>query len=457
MSFISKNPYTRKLLKKVPAWSQQTSAKAIHELYNEYLENREIGPEERKEKVKRELESLADSLTKHKKDLAEMLTTEMGKLITNSEGEIQKTILHCRWYANKADELLATKNIKTDPGARTGYFLDPIGVAYKIVPFNFPIWIGMKMIAPTMLTGNTVLLRSAGSTPQTFEILQRVFEDADFRAAKVGFVSDKDTEYLMSMPEVVGVSFTGSTPAGSRVAEAAAKHLKRTVLELGGNDPFIVFDDADIDLAVTLATRSRMANAGQVCFSSKRFIIERTVIDKFAIKLAEKLNEFKVGDPMDRNTKLGPLARDDLTVTYLNQLARAIKGGDKVLYGNIQPEGNLVSASIFRVDDPYKSVLTTEEVFGPCFALMPFRTPEEAIEIANSSQYGLGATIVSKNTKFAEGFARLIDSGLVYINNAVGSESALPCGGVKQSGYGRDLAHYGVESFANIKTFSLRP
>ena len=457
MAFVSKNPFTRKLLKEVPAWSKDQTKDAIKKLHEEYLKNRKLGPELCKQKVKKELLGLADSFTKHKAELATMLTTEMGKTIASSEGEIVKTIGHCKFYASKIDEFLATRYIKTDPVAKTGYYIDPLGVAYKIVPFNYPIWIAMKMIAPTILSGNTVLLRPAGSTPQTFEVLEKVFEDAGVKSVRVGYTDHEHTEFIMQQPEMVGVSFTGSTASGARIAEAAAKNIKRCVLELGGNDPFIVFDSADLDLAATLAVRSRLATSGQVCFSSKRFIVEDNVFDKFVAKLSQKVDEFKVGDPFHPDTKMGPLARDDLTEKYLKQLKTTIEKGDNLLHGGKEASGNLVAPSIFKVKNYGSSVLTNEEVFGPTFALIPFKTTDQAVELANRTPYGLGATLVSKDINFAEGVSRLLDSGLTYINNVVGSDSNLPCGGVKHSGFGRDLGQHGVESFANIKTFSIRP
>ena len=456
MSFISKNPYTRKILKEVPFWSLEKTKGVVDLLNKEYLKNKQLDPAARKHKVKKEIEHLSKSLTKHKRRLAETLTAEMGKPVKFSEGEIQKSINHCSFYLAHIDEFLNPKFIKTDVSAKTGYFLDPLGVIYKIVPFNFPIWISFKMVVPTMLTGNTVLIRPAASTPQVGEVMQEILDDAQLQSVKVGFASHDDTEAILKMNAVQGVSFTGSTASGSRIAEAAARNLKRCVLELGGNDPFIVLDDADIKLAVEVACRSRLLNSGQVCFSSKRFIVDETVMEQFISQLQAKIETYKLGDPMQDGTTLGPLSREDLTQKYLDQLARSVKSGDEVRYGNEAADGNLVKPSIFVVKNYEKSPLTNEEVFGPMFSIIPYKQVDQAIELANKTTYGLGSTIISKDVEYAEGLARLIDAGFCFINDPVTSHSQLPAGGVKASGFGRDCGSHGVESFANVKAFSIK-
>lgn len=455
MSFISKNPYTRKILKEIPYLPMKSVDSLISSLNDEYLHNKNLSREESKHKVKKEIEHIGKSLEKHKRGLAEMLTAEMGKPVKHAELEVQKCISHCAYYLANADSLLAPKYVKTD-ALKSGYVLDPLGVIYKIVPFNYPIWISFKMIIPTMLTGNAVLLRPANSTPQTGELLQQVFDDAKVRSVKVGFTSSEDTEAIMANKAIQGISFTGSTGSGSKIAVAAAKNLKRCVLELGGNDPFIVLDDADVDLAVAMAIKSRMANSGQVCFSSKRFFVQETVLNDFLTKLESKVKNLKVGNPMEGDTNLGPLARDDLTEKYVDQLDRTIKQGDTIVYGNFPAEGNTIKPSIVLVQDYEKSVMTKEEVFGPTFSVIPFKADEEAIEMANKTNYGLGATIISRDLDLAEGYSRLIDSGLCFINDSVTSHHHLPCGGVKESGFGRDCGQHGVEAFANIKAFSIK-
>ena len=456
MSFISKNPYTSKVLKEVDAWSKDQTKAAIDQLHEEYLANKKLGSDKCQYKIKKSIEKLANAMENHKKALSEMLSIEMGKPIKESQAEVQKTIDHCRYYAEKMRELLEPKIVKNEDGVKKGYLYDPLGVAYKITPFNFPIWIALKMVIPSVLTVNTVLIRPPGCTPQTLDIIQKIFEEAEFKSAMVGFINKDDTDFVMSQNEIIGVSFTGSTAAGFEISELAGKNLKRCVLELGGNDPFIVLKDADINLAAELAAKSRLKNAGQVCFASKRFIVEESVMTEFIDQLKKQLDKVKLGDPLSEDTTMGPIAKDEYTKKYVKQLKEAVEAGDEVIYGNKEPEGNLVGPSIFKVKDLEKSVLTVDEVFGPVFAIIPFTLIDHAIELANKTQYGLGATIVSKDTKNAELLARQIDAALIYINDIVTSDSMLPFGGVKQSGFGRDLGTHGIESFSNVKTFSVK-
>lgn len=451
-SFISKNPFTRQLLKEIPASSFGEVQGTIEGLHSHFLKQKLSA--EGKDQIQENLSSLAKGLEKEKSQLARMLTTEMGKPVKMAEAEVTKTVGHIHHYLENFDSYTSPKLVDVG-GQKSGYRLDPLGVIYKITPFNFPIWIAMKMAIPTMVAGNSVYVRSANSTPQTFGLLQRVVEEAGVKTLAFGFPSAEDTDRILGLPEIQGVNFTGSTASGSAIASAAGKHLKKCALELGGNDPFIVFPDADLDLAVKIATKSRLLNSGQVCFSSKRFFIPEKQFKAFVHKLKEKIAEFKVGDPFDPETKLGPLARDELTSKYVDQLSRAAKGGDTVLLGNSKPDGNLVKPSIFKVKDFNSSVLTNEEVFGPCFSLIPYLDVEEAIKMANQTQYGLGATIITKKTEKALEYARIIDSGFVYINDAVTSASSLPAGGVKASGFGRDCGAQGVEYFSNIKTFHI--
>ena len=387
-----------------------------------------------------------------------MISTEVGRVHPGSEAEVKKSISHCTYYLEHMDSILSPKLIKTDAW-KSGYVLDPLGVIYKIVAFNYPVWITLKMLVPTLLTGNTVLIRPPNSCPQIGELFQTIFDEEGIRSVAVGFTSPDDTPAIMAHKAVQGVSFTGSTKSGASIAVAAASNLKRSVIELGGNDPFIVFQDADLDLAVQIACTSRLANSGQVCFSPKRYIVHESVKDQFVSKLVARLQSYPAGDPASSESRMGPLSTEELAGRYQDQLRRAVKSGDKLVHGSLSPhEGypNLFSPTILEVTDTSTSPCFNEELFGPNFAVKTFRSDEEAARLANDTEYGLGCVIVSRDVQFAEGFCRLIDAGYTFVNEGVTSRSNLPAGGVKASGYGRDCATHGVESFANVKAFSIK-
>jgi succinate-semialdehyde dehydrogenase / glutarate-semialdehyde dehydrogenase len=456
--FISKNPYTQELLKQANCLSRASSMSIIEGLDKEYRVNKSLNPSERKEKVRHEIKLLSHGLSKHSKRLCEMITTEIGRISPASEAEVKKSIAHCTYYLENLDSFLAPKLIKTDAW-KSGYVLDPLGVIYKIVPFNYPVWIAFKMLIPTLLTGNTVLIRPPNTGLQIGETLQDIFVEAGLKSVAVGLTDPDDTPAIMAHPAIQGVSFTGSTASGHRIAEAAASNLKRSVIELGGNDAFIVFQDADLDLAVLIACVTRLANSGQVCFSPKRYLLHESVKAEFIEKLKSKLETMTPGDPKVNGTRIGPLSAEHLVARYKDQLQRAVNSGDKLLHGSLEPRKGcpyLFSPTILDVADLNISPCFQEEFFGPNFSITTFRTDDEAAELANNTQYGLGCTILTQDTEFGEGFSRRIDAGYTFVNDAVTSRSNLPAGGVKVSGYGRDCGIHGVESFANVKAFSIK-
>lgn len=454
-SFISKNPYTRKLIQEIPFATKDQVKQTIGKLDESFKSRKKIGGIDRSF-LKGDFEKLAGNIAAKKDKIAEVITAETGKTIATSQSEVAKAIGHIKFFADNLSELTATKVIQTDPAAKTGYFIDPLGVIMKIVPFNFPFWTPIKMMIPTLAAGNAVVVRPPQSCPLTGIALQEVFRQSGFDNVDIIFSNPADTEFILSNPAIQGLSFTGSTKVGKQIAGLAAKHLKRTALELGGNDAFIVLADADIDLAVSNAIKTRLNNNGQVCNAGKRFLIHKSVFKQFTDKLIAKINAMKVGDPMDPKTELSVLSRDDLTDELWGQVSRTIKSGDTVLLGGTKPTDNHFPVTIFKVNDKKNSVLMNEELFGPVFSLIEVESEEEAIELANNTAYGLGAAVMTKDLEKAEKLIRQLDAGMVFVNSPVGAHSKLPSGGIKESGYGRDCGTHGVESFANIKTFSLR-
>lgn len=454
-SFISKNPFTRKLIQEIPFATRDTVTSTITNLDKAYRARRKAGGPERSH-LKNELNTLAANIESRREKIAQVITSETGKPITGANQEVQKAVGHIKFYSDNLSEYTATRYIQTDANAKTGYYLDPLGVIFKVIPFNFPFWTPIKMLIPALVAGNAVLVRPANSCPLTGLALQEVFRQSGFDNVDVTFSAPQDTDFILSNPAIQGLSFTGSTNVGKIMGEIAGRHLKKSTLELGGNDPFIVLQDADIDLSVSNAIKTRLNNCGQVCNAGKRFIVHKSVFNEFVQKLEAKVKAMKLGDPTDPKTELGPLARDDLTATLWDQVSRSIASGDKVIFGAVKPTDNFFQPTALKVTNTKTSVLMNEELFGPVFSLIEFDSEEEAIRLANQTEYGLGAAIMTRNLDKAESLIRQIDAGMVFINTPVGSHSKLPSGGIKQSGNGRDSGYHGVENFANIKTFSIR-
>lgn len=454
-SFVSKNPYTKTLIKEIPYASKDSLQSTIASLDKAYKNRRKAHGSDRSY-LKEDFERLAKNIDSKKNEIAKTIVSETGKPISGALAEVTKACGHLKFYGENISEMTSPRIIPTEPNATTGYFIDPLGVIFKVVPFNFPFWTPIKMIVPTLCAGNSILVRPAQSCPLTGLALQEVFKSSGFDNVDIAFSAPEDTEFIMQNSAIQGLSFTGSTKTGKQIASLAAKHIKRTTLELGGNDAFIVLADADVDAAVSSAIKTRMNNMGQVCNAGKRFIIHKSLVQSFVQKLKAKVQAMKIGDPMDPKTEIGTLARDDLVDTLWEQVDRAIAEGNQVLFGGEKPTDNFFPVTALKVKDVNTSLLMKEELFGPVFTIIEFENDEEAIQLANNSSYGLGAALMTKDLKKAERMIREIDAGLVFVNSPVGSHSRLPSGAIKESGYGRDCGTHGVEAFANIKTFSLK-
>lgn len=314
----------------------------------------------------------------------------------------------------------------------------------------------MKGALPALSVGNTILLKVASSCPRTGICLAEAFKEAGFKDEFLLLRTNQDqSELVIGHKNVRGVSFTGSSKGGSVIAALAGKYCKKSIMELGGNDPLIVLDDGDVDLAVNIAVASRLRNCGQVCSSAKRYIIHKTKYDEFIKKLANKLSQLKIGNPLDKDTKLGPLANKKGLDGVLEQLSASVKEGGKIAYGGKKLEGELkdgyyISPAIVEVGED--NILFKEEVFGPVFSVIAFENVEDAIRIANNTQYGLAGVIVGKDVERAQAIGKEIECGCLAINAPVASDSRMPSGGVKESGYGRECGSYGAREFVNIKT-----
>ncbi len=385
---------------------------------------------------------------------AELVVHEMGKTIGEAEAEIEKCAVGCEFYAENAEAMLAHEAApSTATRSYVGY--RPLGVLLAIMPWNFPFWQAFRAAAPALMAGNVVVLKHASNVSGCALAMEEIFHEAGL--PKGGFatllVSGSEMERIVADPRIACVTLTGSEGAGSAVAATAGKHLKKTVLELGGSDAFIVLADADISAAAAMAAKARFQNAGQSCIAAKRFIVESGVYDAFLIAFEAATRKLVVGDPMDRATTMGPLARADLRDDLAKQIDASVAMGARIVCGGaaLPGAGYFFAPTILAEVTPEMPVFR-EETFGPCAAVIRAEDVEHAITLANDSQFGLGGNLWTRDIARAEAIAARLETGGVFINGMTASDARLPFGGVKKSGYGRELSHFGIREFVNIQT-----
>jgi succinate-semialdehyde dehydrogenase/glutarate-semialdehyde dehydrogenase len=401
---------------------------------------------------------LGEHLRAEKRNYAELITKEMGKPVRESLAEVEKCAWLCDYYADNAERMLAPQEIKTE-NRKSGVIFQPLGVALAIMPWNFPYWQAFRFGIPAVTAGNVILLKHASNVPQTALSIEDAFRAAGFPqdVFKTLIIDPKEALDLIDGDKVDAVSLTGSNGAGEQVGAHAGAKIKKLVLELGGSDPFIVLDDADVEKAGRTAANARMINAGQSCIAAKRFIVMDTVADEFRKHFVNRLKELKVGDPLDESTDVGPLARRDLLDALKKQLQDAkAKGAEIVDIGKVPAGKGFFFSPVAVFNPPLDSKVMREEVFGPVAPVVVVRSEDEAVRIANDTEFGLGASIWSRNTDRAEKLAARIESGFVAINDMVKSDPRLPFGGVKKSGIGRELSEYGLKEFVNVKTIVVK-
>lgn len=449
MPIQTKNPATNKVVKSFDEMTDQQVQSAIKISDNTFNEWRNTSFEKRAAL----LHKVAKLMRDRKSELSGLITLEMGKIISQSEGEIDLSANILDYYADNGAEFLADTRLKPESGEAFIRY-SPKGVLFGVMPWNFPFYQVVRFAAPNIMAGNTILLKHASMVPQCAIAIEKLFLDA---GAAEGLytnlmISGKRSSGLISDERIKGVSITGSEAAGSSVAEAAGKNLKKSVLELGGSDAFIVLEDADIDNAVEMAILGRMNNNGESCVASKRFIAVAAIADEFLEKFTKKIAAMKVGDPMDPETQLGPLSSEDALLNILDQIKRFEKAGAKVLIGGkrasdtgafMQPT---ILTNLKRGEPTFY-----EELFGPVASFYKVKDEQEAIDLANDSPFGLGGSVYSKDIKRAIKIADQIDTGMVFINQPISSSPDLPFGGTKKSGYGRELSELGITEFVNKK------
>ena len=403
------------------------------------------------------LNEAANLLEREKAQLARIMTLEMGKLLRAAEDEITKCAKGCRFYAENAERFLAEKEIPTET-ARNYVRYEPMGPILAIMPWNFPFWQVFRFAAPALMAGNVVLLKHAENVPQCALAIEDIFRRAGLNEGvfQTLLIETDQTRGLIDDPRVKAVTLTGSERAGSEVASAAARQIKKSVLELGGSDPFVVMPSADLEEAGRTGVTARTLNTGQSCIAAKRFILAERIYDRFVADFGAKMAALKIGDPLDPATDIGPLATEAILRGVDGQVQRSIAAGAKLLTGGkrIDRPGFFYEPTVLA-EIPRESPAYREEIFGPVACFFRVKDAAEAIEIANDSSFGLGASAWTNDPAEKELFARELETGMVFINSMVASDPRLPFGGAKRSGFGRELGAEGIREFVNIKTVSV--
>jgi succinate-semialdehyde dehydrogenase / glutarate-semialdehyde dehydrogenase len=454
MTIATINPATGETLETFEPLSEREIDRRLQNAANAFQQYRRIPIAERARLMMR----AAQTLEQRREDFARIATTEMGKPIQAARDEIDKCAWGCRFYAECAGRFLADEPVKTD-GRRSYIHYQPLGPVLAIMPWNFPFWQVFRFAAPALMAGNTGLLKHASNVPQCALAIEEVFASAGFPAGvfQTLLVGSGQVQSILADPRVVAATLTGSEPAGSHVAGEAGRRIKKTVLELGGSDPFIVMPTADFDAAVETAVKARVINNGQSCIAAKRFIVAEPIADRFQAEFTRRIASLKIGDPMDEATEVGPLATMDVLRSVEEQVQQTVAAGARILTGGkrLERPGNYYQPTVL-IDVPANTPAYRDEVFGPVAALFRVRDAAEAIRLANDTGFGLGASVWTSDEAEREYFVEEIEAGMVFVNGMVASDPRLPFGGVKHSGYGRELNAYGIREFVNIKTVCIQ-
>lgn len=401
------------------------------------------------------IKNLIFVLTKKQQFLAEMCSKEMGKPISQAVAEVKKCGLLCEYYAEHAETFLKNKQIKTD-AEESFVTYEPLGVILGVMPWNFPYWQVFRFAIPAILAGNTVVVKHASNVAGCSKLIEDLFKEAEFPEGVYQnlLIGGNQVEKVIENPVIKAISLTGSEKAGASVASTAAKHIKKAVLELGGSNAFIVCEDADLDYTIPVAVNARMQNTGQSCIAAKRFIVHKSVYNDFLERFMNEAKKLKYGNPLNKDTDIGPLARVDLAEDIEKQVNESVKMGAKILMGGKRKDAYYeptVLTNITKYMPAFK-----DEIFGPVAAVMPFDSFEEAVELSNGTSFGLGVSVFTGNTEGIKNKVSQFEEGAVFINAMVKSDPALPFGGVKKSGFGRELAENGIKEFVNVKTVYIK-
>ena len=445
------NPATEQKMREYHFLDPDETNRCIDKTWKAFTRWKQQKIEERSGRMRK----AAKILRAEKDTFARLMAEEMGKPLSDGQAEAEKCAWACDYYADNTAQFLAAEMAPSD-ASKSFITFQPLGIVFAIMPWNFPFWQVFRFAAPSMMAGNAVLLKHAPNVFGCAEAIEAIFSEAGFpKYLFQNLIIDTDmAAKVIEHPMVKAVTLTGSTRAGKAVAEKAGSCLKKTVMELGGSDPYIILEDADLELAVETCVTSRLINNGQSCISAKRFIVHQSIGLQFEEKLVNRMKAAKVGDPLDPGTQLGPLARADLRDNLHRQVQASINLGATCLLGGTVPEGIGYFYPPTVLTNVKKGMPAfDEELFGPVAAIISVEDEEEAIKVANDSVYGLGAALFSADLAKAEKIAtEQLEAGSCFINSFVKSDPRLPFGGIKESGYGRELGHYGIKEFVNIKT-----
>ncbi len=444
---ISKNPYTNTTLKEYHAHTQEQVEQCIIQANQRFEIWKGTPLKERAALVNQ----LADLLFQKKQTYAELMAQEMGKPVTQGRAEIEKCIWLCDFYTKNGASFLADELIETE-ASESFISYDPLGVILAVMPWNFPFWQVMRFAVPTLMAGNTALLKHASNVTGCAMAIEALFKDAGFpeHTFTTVLANHDQVEYILAHDFVKGVSVTGSGTAGKAIAAIAGKHLKTSVMELGGNNACIVWEDADLDKYMDTMVNARMQNTGQSCIAAKRFIIVDSLYDKFVQRFKKRVSQLRSGDPMDEATEIGVLAREDLADTLADQVTNSVHKGAAVTMGNAHEKAYYEPTVLEEVLPGMPAF--DEELFGPVAAMIKAKDREDSIVLASNSSFGLGSMLFTKDIKAAKRVIGNIPDGAFFINEMVKSDPRLPFGGTKMSGYGRELSKEGIHEFVNKKT-----
>ena len=455
MAILSLNPATEEIIAEFDAATPAQIESVLETAMTAFDSWRHTSLSQRAELMLRAAKQLRDDRDR----LAALVTAEMGKPIAESEAEVEKCAWNCEFYAEHAAEFLADQP-KASSATESFIAFDPLGPVLAVMPWNFPFWQVFRFAAPALMAGNTAVLKHASNVPQCALAIEEVFQTAGFPTGvfRTLLIPGSAVAEVIADPRIRAVTLTGSEDAGVAVAVASGRALKKTVLELGGSDPFIVLEDADLETATEAGARARNMNSGQSCISAKRFIVVESVAEEFEARFVKAVGALRVGDPTLRATQVGPLARDDLRAELHDQVARSVALGARVVLGGRPREGTgyFYEPTVLAGVSPEMAV-SCEETFGPVAAVLTVRDSDEAIAVANHSDFGLGAALWTADVDRGRRLARNIEAGAVFINGLVASDPRLPFGGIKRSGYGRELGEFGIREFVNVKTVWVGP
>lgn len=446
MTFKSINPFSQEIIAEYEALTNSQLNKKLELAETAFKNWKNTSFQERADKMQK----LANILRANKEKLGLIITSEMGKIISESIGEVEKSASNCDYYAEHAEQMLKDEYYDTPFKSMSVY--DPMGAVFAVMPWNYPFWQVLRYAAPAIMAGNVTLLKHASNVIGCAKAIENAFLEAGFPEGVFQHIGIEigQVESVIAADIVHGITLTGSEGAGSSVAALAGKHIKKTVMELGGSDAFIVLNDANLEKAAEVAAHSRMLNAGQACICAKRFIVTEKVADEFVSLFAKSIQSLQQGDPLKKGIHLGPLARLDLAETLASQLEKSLKQGAKLIVGGEYENCNFQPTLIDFV--AVDSIAFQEETFGPLATVSRAKDENDAVTIANNHRYGLAAAIWTEDREKAYKIARNIEAGNVFVNSLVRSDSRVPFGGVKKSGYGRELGAVGIKEFMNMKS-----